>query len=219
MRGGPISGQGAPNWWIARTVRATIGRVILALYRVKFTGAENLPEGGAVLAANHVSYLDPVIVWCGTPHPAHFMAKTELWDHGFLGWVIDRLWVFSVDREAMDREALATADSLLKRGEWIGIFPEGTRNRTNPDELGEASGGTAFIAQRAGVPVVPIGISGTDKAWPPGKKLPKLVRVTVRYGEPIYPGDFEGSRKQVVDAMTAEIMKRIADLREKGRAE
>ncbi len=70
------------------------------------------------------------------------------------------------------------------------------------------------MALRADVPIVPVGIVGTGEAWPPGKKLPRLVKVAVRYGEPVCPSDFEGSRKERVAAMTAEVMRRIdAELR------
>lgn len=217
MRGKPATGPDAPNWWLAHLVKNVAGRLLLALYRVRFIGLENLPDGGAVLAGNHVSYLDPCILWCGLPRPTHFMTKVELWDIKWLGWALDKFWAFPVYREGVDRDALQTADRLLKRGEWVGVFPEGTRKRENPDEVGEGQGGAAFIAQRAGVPVVPIGIAGTDKAWPPGKKLPRLVRVTISIGKPCCPERYAGKRHEVVEAMTADIMRGIVDEREKAR--
>ena len=212
-RGRPLAGPDAPRWGLARFVRSTIGRMALALYRVKIEGAEKVPLAGAVLAGNHVSYLDPVLLWCGSTRPVHFMAKVELWGSSLLGWALDQFWAFPVDRSGADRTSISRATTLLQHGDLVGMFPEGTRKRGDSEDLGEAHGGVAFIALRAGVPVVPVGISGTDRAWPPGKRLPRLVKVRMRYGDPVHPDDFEGSRKERVAAMTAEIMRRIDELR------
>lgn len=209
-RGKPIFGEGAPSWWLTYFVRATLGRLLIMLFRVKSVDASNVPEAGAILAGNHVSYLDPALLWCVAPRPTHFVAKSELWDFAPLGWALDHLWTFPITRASADREAITTATGLLERGELVGMFPEGTRNREAGDELGEAHGGVAFIATRAGVPVVPVGIGGTKEAWPPGRKLPRFTRVTIVYGEPVYPEEFQGSRKERVAAMTEEIMRRIA---------
>lgn len=217
-RGKPSVGPESPGWGLAHFVRNTIGRLLCALYRARFLAEGNVPAGGpAILAGNHVSYLDPALLWCGSPRPTHFMAKSELWKIGWLGWALDQFWAFPVNREGADREAISTATSLLERGELVAMFPEGTRKRDGSDELGEAQGGVAFIALRAGVPVVPVGIAGTDEAWPPGRKLPRLVRVTMSYGEPVRPEDFEGGRKERVAAMTAEIMRRIDEQRRVAR--
>lgn len=215
-RGKPSRGAESPGWGFAHFVRATVGRLLLAMYRTRFLGAEHVPEGGAVLAGNHVSYLDPALLWCGTPRPTHFMAKQELWQIGWLGWALDQFWAFPVNRAGADREAITTATALLEKGELVGMFPEGTRRREG-DDLGEAQGGVAFVALRAGVPVVPVGIAGTAEAWPPGRKLPRLVKVTVCYGDPVHPDEFEGSRKERVAAMTAEIMRRIDEQRKRAR--
>lgn len=216
-RGRPASGADSPGWGLARSVRGSAGRVLAAVFRTRRLGVGNVPAGGAILAGNHVSYLDPALLWCVAPRPTHFMAKIELWQIPWLGWVLDQFWAFPVNRAAADRESITTATNLLTAGELVGMFPEGTRRRDGDDELGEAHGGVAFIAIRASVPVVPVGIAGTAQAWPPGKKLPRFVRVTISYGEPVHPDSFEGSRKDKVAAMTREIMSRIAT--ERRRAE
>lgn len=191
---------------LGRVVRPTVGRLLLAMYRTRFDGTDNVPAGGAVLAGNHVSYLDPVLLWSGSSRPVAFMAKREIF-HGVMGWALPRLWAFPVDRTGADRAAIATATRVAEEGGLVGIFPEGTRR---PDgALGEAYGGAAFVALRAGVPVVPVAIVGTGAAWPIGRRLPRLGRVTIRYGEPVHPGSFEGPRKERVGAMTGEIMRRI----------
>ena len=128
---------------------------------------------------------------CGPPHPeeTHFIAKSELFENGFLGWALPRVWAFPINRASADREAIQRATDLLKCGEPIGMFPEGTRRKPGAalgeGDLGEAHAGVAFIAMRAGVPVVPVGISGTDKALPPGAKLPRFPRVTIKFGPPV----------------------------------
>ncbi len=198
----------AHTFRMARFVRATAGRVALALFRVRFLGVENVPVSGAILAGNHVSYGDPVLLWCGAPRRVHFMAKSELWRTGWLGWALDRLWAFPVVRGTPDREAIQTATALLSAGELVGIFPEGTRNR---DGSAEAQQGVAFIAMRAGVPVVPVGIAGTDEIRPAGSRRVRFPRIVIAFGEPIDPAMFgSGGRRERVESMTAEVMRRIA---------
>lgn len=194
----------------ARIVRATVGRLVMALFRTRFIGVENVPPGGAILAGNHVSYMDPILMWCGAPRPAHFMTKSELFK-GFVGWALHRFWAFPVQRGQADRQAITTATDVLKSGGLVGIFPEGTR-RAGEGDLGEAQGGVAFIATRADVPVVPVAFVGTEDVMPRGARFPRFARVTIGYGRPLYPSDFsEGSRKERVEAMTSELMRRIAE--------
>lgn len=204
---------------LARGLRASLAKGVLAAYRTRFIDEHRVPEGGAILAGNHVSYLDPVLLWCGAPRPTHFMAKSELWDVPVVGWALPRLLAFPVRRESADRVAISTASTLLEQGRLVGIFPEGTRQRGGADDrLGEANEGVAFIAMHAHVPVVPVGIAGTDRAMPPGSKVPRFPRVTVVYGEPIDPAEFaEGSRKERLTALTSEIMLRITDARKRAR--
>lgn len=217
-RGKPVFGPDAPSWSFAYFVRATVGTVLLALYRTRVIGSENVPQGGAILAGNHVSYLDPMLLWCAAPRPTHFVAKSELWQIRWLGWALDNFWAFPVRRASADREMISTATDLLSHGELLGMFPEGTR-QSGDDEgaLGEAQGGVAFIALRAGVPVVPVGFVGTEKALPRGAKLPRFPRVTIKIGEPIDPSQFEGGRKERMEALTAELMTRIAATRDEAR--
>jgi len=218
--GKPAHGPDAPAWRFGRFVRATVAKVLIALYRVRVLGIENVPAtGGYILAGNHVSYLDPALLWCVAPRETHFIAKSELFDNAFLGWALPRVWAFPINRASADREAIQRATDLLKYGEPIGMFPEGTRRRPGGDvganELGEAHAGVSFIAMRAGVPVIPVGISGTDLALPPGAKIPRFPRVTINFGSPVAAADFpEGGRKEKTAAMTAEIMRRIAASRD-----
>lgn len=217
LRGKPYAGPDSPRWRAAHFTRATIGWLALRVFRTRFVGTENVPHEGAIIAGNHASYLDPVLLWSGAPRYIHFMAKDGLWDKRWLGWLLDHFWAFPVKRGAADREAISTATHLLGCDELVGIFPEGTRVRHGGVEaLGEAHGGVAFIAMRAGVPVVPVGISGTEKVWPQGRRLPRFPRITVYFGEPLRPEQFEQAhRKERVEAMTAEVMRRISAARDR----
>lgn len=203
---------------LGAVLRPTVGRLLLWVFRTRFIGADNVPsDSGAVLAGNHASYLDPILLWCGAPRPTRFMAKRELWDRRFLAWILPRVWAFPVDRDRPDRTAILTATDTLEAGGLVGVFPEGTRIDVADTGHGEGHGGAAFIALRAGAPVIPVALVGTGEAWPRGKRLPRPTPVTIRFGEPIDPSSFEGSRKERVAAMTAEIMRRIGEELEAAR--
>lgn len=200
------------NALLARTVRMTLGKLLPLAFRTRIIGAERIPDGGALLAGNHASYLDPVLLWCKSPRPVHFMAKSELFGKGFIAWVIPRLWAFPVNRGEPDRTAIVTATELLQSGELVGVFPEGSRRGVDADDgVGEAHGGAAFIALRAGVPIVPVAFLGTDRAMPRGARLPRLVRVTIQVGEPIDPAAVApgAGRKERVAAVTQRMMEEI----------
>ncbi len=218
FRGKPVSGESSPRWVLARVVRATLGRVLLAVFRVRMDGWHHVPSGGAILAGNHVSYLDPAILWCIAPRPVHFVAKAELWRARWLGFLLDRFWAIPVQRDSADRVMIATATRLLEAGDLLGMFPEGTRRRdTRSDELGDPHGGVAFLALRTGVPVIPVGIAGTDRALPAGSRIPRFPKVSIRVGAPVMPDAFEGGRKERMQSMTDEIMTRIVQMRDEAR--
>lgn len=197
------------TFWLGSVLRLPLRILMPVAFRMRALGVENVPEGGAIVAANHVSYADPVVLWTASPRPCRFMAKEELFEKGFMAWFAPRAGAFPVRRGVADREAIATASATLAAGDLVGMFPEGTRIREG--ETGEAHGGVAFIAIRTGAPVVPVGISGTDKIRPPGSRFVHLPRITVSFGVPIDPAEFTGGRRERVDAMTARIMERIAE--------
>jgi 1-acyl-sn-glycerol-3-phosphate acyltransferase len=160
--------------------------VLKSLFRLRASGLENVPaEGGFVLAANHSSNLDP---WpLGLPlfprHFLRFMAKSELFRYP-LGPLISAGGAFRVHRGLRDEEAIATAVALCRGGNVVVMFPEGTRRLKGVRKKHEARwhSGAARIALEAGVPLVPAGISGTDR-------LARLGPVKVAYGTPIALGD------------------------------
>ena len=155
---------------------------VRALFRLRARGLENVPaEGGAVLAANHSSNLDP---WpLGLPlfprRHLRFMAKSELYWFP-LGYLLDAAGAFRVHRGQHDAEAIETAVELCRAGEIVVMFPEGTRRRKGLRKKWEARAhtGAARIARDAGVPLVPAAISGTQR-------LRRLGPFRVVYGAPI----------------------------------
>jgi len=159
--------------------------VLLTLYRLRWTGREQLPEGGYVLAANHWSNFDP---WpLGIPlfprRFLRFMAKKELfWPP--LGAIVRAGGGFPVDRGKRDQQAIDTAVDLCRRGHVVVMFPEGTRRSKGLRKRHEARwhNGAARIALTAGVPLVPAGIAGTDK-------LKRFGPLRVAYGAPVDTSD------------------------------
>jgi len=176
------------------------------LFRYRVSGREHLPRsGGYVLAAGHVSNLDPWPLALGLwPHRfVRFMAKSELFWFP-LSLILNGAGGFKVDRGRADREALDTAVDLAREGYVIAMFPEGTRREKGIRKRREARAhsGAARIALRAGVPLVPAGIKGTDG-------LRRLGRWSVRYGPPIDTSDHP-----TAVAATARLMTAIRELEE-----
>lgn len=189
-------------------------RACLRLYfRWEVRGSENLPpSGGVVLAANHVSYLDPPLMGCAVERPVHFMAKKELFDIPILGWLIRRLNAFPVQRGGVDRKAIRQAMGILRAGEVVGIFPEGTRG--DGKTLLKPHPGGVLLAIKAGVPVVPMAIIGAEKVVRRGKFLPRPCKIEVYIGEPMdLPIPEQGSSRELVEEYSQLVMERIDELR------
>jgi len=191
-----------------------------AITSVAIEGAiDELPrEGPLIIASNHASNLDvPIIGSWLIPRLGrriHWLGKKELFDWPIIGWVAANGGVHPVDRGGADVDAFRLAQRIVDEGHVLFAFPEGTRS---PDgALQEARDGIALLALRTGAPIVPIGISGSDRVWPKGQRLPHPGgHVTVRIGRPFRPGD---ELPPATDRSTAKrlttrlIMSRIADL-------
>ena len=179
-------------------------------FRMRTTGRADIPRPPFILSGNHASYLDPVLLAVTIWPPVSYMAKVELFEGSRrFAWLLRRLLAFPVARGTADRGAISEASRRLEAGGVVGIFPEGTRGG---GEGGEVFGGAAMIALRAGIPIVPVGITGTGDALPRGARRLRLSRVSVVFGEAIRAEDVSGdSRRERVDALTARLMGRIAD--------
>ena len=186
--------------------------------RVRIEGAlDEIPSSGPViLAANHISNADPVILgaWLtkSLGRRIHWLGKKELFEWPVIGWVARNGGIHPVDRAAADVDALRTAQRVLVEGQVLMIFPEGTRSPTG--ELQPPKDGLAMLALRTDAPIVPIGISNTDRVWPKGQLLPRPGgHATMRIGRPFRLSDElpEGlDRKSAKKAATELIMRRIA---------
>ncbi|HET9456497.1 MAG TPA: lysophospholipid acyltransferase family protein [Candidatus Limnocylindrales bacterium] len=188
--------------------------------RVRIEGAigEIPREGPVILASNHVSNADPVIVgaWL-TPalgRRIHWLGKREMFDWPIVGWMARHGGVVPVDRAAADAEAFRMARRVLDDGHVLMVFPEGTRSADGT--LQKPKDGLAMLALRTGATIVPIGVSDSDRVWPRGRKLPKPGgRITMRVGRPFRLADelpAELDRKAAKPAATDIIMRRIAEL-------
>ena len=182
-----------------------IARLIFLLtMRVHLRGRYNVPRKGPyIIAANHLSWLDIPLIPAFVPGKVVFMAKEELF-LGKMGWLVRFLGAFPVKRGEGDRQAIRAADEQLKQKKIFMIFPEGTRSKTQT--LAKGNPGLGMIALRAGVPVIPVAIWGSEKGL---KKLG--AEITISYGEPIVlkPKGAKITREDLEES-TDEIMRRIA---------
>ncbi len=158
--------------------------LFLFAFRVRRTGVSNVPiNGGAMLAVNHKSMLDPIVAGITCPRKLHFMAKAELFKNKFFGKLIKTLGAFPVNRGAGDIGAIKAAFKIFNDGNMMLIFPEGGRVKNGQKR--RAKPGVAMIAQRASVPVIPVHIDGEYK-W--------MGKITVRYGAPITFEEYKGQK-------------------------
>ncbi|MEN3190687.1 MAG: lysophospholipid acyltransferase family protein [Atribacterota bacterium] len=165
--------------------RAICWLLLKIFWRMEVKGIDNIPEkGGLILASNHVSYLDPVVLGISVKRKVYFIAKKEVFNNIFSSFILRNLNAFPVNRENIDIIAFKKAISILKEGGVLGIFPEGTRSSNG--KLQELKSGVLKIAKKVGVPILPVGIIGTHKIYPQGKKLPVLFKykIVVNYGVP-----------------------------------
>ena len=202
----------------------TVSRSVLvplthALYRPRIEGRENVPlTGGVILASNHLSFIDSFAIPLAAPRQVRFLAKDEYWQGPGIGGKIragffDAVGMIPVDRHSSRaaQESLDQALEVVKRGDAFGIYPEGTRSRDG--RLYRGRTGVAWLALTAGVPVVPVGLIGTENIQPVGARFPKLAKVTVRFGKPVEVTRFNGipagrARRELTD----EVMDAIAAL-------
>lgn len=186
------------------------------VWRPTVTGLENVPRTGAViLASNHLSFADSLVIPIVAPRKVHFLAKSDYFRGGGVKGTLQKAWFEGMGMLPVDRDdpkaaiaSLDTALEVLGRGEAFGLYPEGTRSRDG--RLYRGRTGVAHLALTAGVPVVPVGITGTERLQPVGSTFPRIVPISVRFGEPIQvAGRYDGvalgkARRQVTDEiMTA----------------
>jgi 1-acyl-sn-glycerol-3-phosphate acyltransferase len=140
-------------------------------------------RGGFILATNHASNVDPLVIGAACPKPLHFMGKAELFGNPFCAWILKAVHAFPVKRGTGDIHAIREAIRRVRAGGGLLIFPEGGRSADG--KIGSGQEGIGFLASKLNVPIVPAYIGGTDKVLPKGSSRVSAARVTVRFGKQI----------------------------------
>ena len=186
-------------YWI---VRGVLQPLVTIYFRLSRIGREHVPrEGGVLLAPNHRSFLDPIVIAISVRRPAYFMAKQELFNNRLQAWLLNSLGAFPVRRGEADEDAMNTARMLLEGGEMVFVFPEGTRIKKG--SLGKPKRGVGRLALETGAPVVPIAVIATDKARRGWKVRP--VKVKIRFGRPLTFPRVEHPSPRLAAEVTARI--------------
>jgi 1-acyl-sn-glycerol-3-phosphate acyltransferase len=194
----------------------TLSRLVIGVaFRVRWVGVGNLPSTGpALLASNHVSPLDPIFIALSPSargRTVNFLAAAEFFDRPVVGRLLKVLHQIPVRRGTADWQALEELADVVRHGSLAGIFPEGRMG--DGATLGRGHRGAARLALAAQVPVIPIGIWGTQGRWPrtgPRLVAPLRPRVVIVFGEPI-PVQGDPRDREAVQALTACVMRRIGE--------
>jgi 1-acyl-sn-glycerol-3-phosphate acyltransferase len=202
-----------------RVERMIFVTVLWLWFRPRVAGREHIPTTGpAILAPVHRSFADFGFAAFCTERKLFFMTKDEMWKNKWLGKLLLTVGAFPVHRESADREALQRAEEVLRRGELLVLFPEGTRRDGRVVE--DLMEGAAFLSVRTGAPIVPIGIGGSDLAMPKGSAVPKPYTIQVVIGPPIpAPPRTEGGRvsRSAVRAATGALVPRLQAVYDEAR--
>ncbi|MGQ0830385.1 MAG: lysophospholipid acyltransferase family protein [Microthrixaceae bacterium] len=194
-----------------RVSYALVRGLLLGLFkvfgRVRVVGSEKVPAAGAfILAPVHRSNVDFALAALVTTRPLRYMGKDSIWKSRLLGRFVTMLGAFPVHRGSADRDALKACTDIVNGGSPLVMFPEGTRC-TGP-VVQELFDGTAYVAAKAGVPIVPVGIGGSEAMMPKGAKVPRPSRLVLVVGDPIpAPARTDGGRmpRSAVAAFTEEL--------------
>ena len=198
-------------------MQTAVPPVAKMLWRPTVLGLENLPRTGPlIVASNHLSFADSLVIPIVAPRPVSFLAKQDYFHGTGASGALQRGWFTAMGMVPVDRDdtraAIASLDlalEILASGTAFGIYPEGTRSRDG--RLYRGRTGVAHLALTSGAPVVPVGLRGTQDLQPVGSRVPRLARVTVRFGRPLdFTGRYDGvpmgrARREVTDQIMTEI--------------
>ena len=177
-------------------------------FGVRFHGVENVPRTGPlIIAPNHVTYADPVLVSIPVRRRVHYMAWNAIFRVPGLSWLVRRLRAFPVAIESADPKATREAVRLLQAGEAVMIFPEGGRSLDG--RLQRFKPGTFRLACSLGVPILPVTIVGGHESWPPGRTLPRPGRLTLTY-HPLITPDSSGDVRAAARALAPRVRDVVA---------
>lgn len=198
-------------------LRAFLTPFLMVLFRPKVTGLRNVPvTGPVILASNHLSFSDSIFMPLVVPRKVTFLAKSEYFTAPGPKGLLKKLTFIALGQVPVDRSggrrseaALITGLKVLSDGNCLGIYPEGTRS---PDgRLYKGRTGLVRLALESGAPIIPVAMFDTDKIQPSGKVIPKIMRVKMIFGEPIYFTGDSTNLQQLRD-LTDELMRKIQEL-------
>jgi 1-acyl-sn-glycerol-3-phosphate acyltransferase len=199
-----------------RIVRAACSGASKILWRVTIEGKGNIPRAGPfILSANHRSNIDTPLVATMTRRKMRFLGKDSMWKYPFTDWFFSNMGGFPVDRGRPDRAALHSCEKLLRAGQPLVMFPEGTRQTGPLVETEHMFEGPAYLAMKCQVPIVPVGIGGSERAMPKGAKFIRFTKIHIAVGEPIPPPSVtEAGRvsRKAVHQLTETLRDRIQEL-------
>lgn len=213
---GPTLGQRA----LYRVARNFLVILSMTYWRLRLVGKEHVPDGPFVLAPVHRSNIDTPLVAGVTRRRLRYMGKDSMWNHRAPGWLFSGLGGFPVKRGTADRVAMRLCLDVLAGGEPLVVFPEGGR-RSGP-VIEEISEGAAYLAIRAGVPIVPVGIGGSERAMTKGSWIMRPVRTSVVIGPPLYPppppADGKRAPRRTVHELTEQLRAELQRLFDEAQA-
>ena len=181
--------------------------VAALVYRVGYSGRENIPAaGGVLIVSNHQSHFDPPLVGIGCWRQMNYVARRTLFNFRPFGWLLKSVGAIPIDRDGIGLSGIKESLKLLKRGEMVLIFPEGTRTRDG--EIGPFRPGFTALAARSNAVILPVAIEGAFQVWPRTKKFPGLGKIRVRYGQPIPHAEIAGRDEREV---LAEVERRVRE--------
>ncbi len=205
-----IPGLQAAFYWTIKTMAWPVTRLYV---RLRVQGLRNVPGSGAcIVVANHVSYVDPVVLGSAFPRRITFMITEPIYRLLRLRWFYFMMGAVPVAYRAPDPGALRAALRTLENGGVVGLFPEGQRR--SDGTLGEGKSGAALLAARSGAPVVPAALIGAHRVMPVGVLIPRPLPITVVFGKPrrFSPGPGRRPTRAQVDEFAENLMQAIANL-------
>ncbi|MYL48449.1 1-acyl-sn-glycerol-3-phosphate acyltransferase [Halobacillus litoralis] len=181
--------------------KALCSIILYPMYRIKVVGKKNIPaKGPVIICSNHISNVDPPVVGITSSRNIYFLAKEELFKNPVIGGILKKVHAFPIKRGMRDRNALRKGLDILKEGHALGLFPEGTRQKSG--EIGKGLAGAGFFALRSEAAIVPCAIIGPYK---------KFKTLKVVYGEPIDMTEYR-EQKASAQVVTDRIMEEIRQL-------
>jgi 1-acyl-sn-glycerol-3-phosphate acyltransferase len=185
--------------------RRLLKLVAVLVYRVRFSGRENIPAtGGVLVVSNHQSHFDPPLVGIGCRRQMNYVARETLFRFRPFGWFLWSVGAIPIDRDGLGLSGIKESLKRLKRGEMVLIFPEGTR--TFDGEIAPFRPGFTALAARSNAAILPVAVEGAFQVWPRTKKFPGFGRIRVHFGRPIPHSEIAGRDER---ELLAEIERRV----------